>query len=57
MTKTSLFRFLQKAFELLLPPMDFRWQMLAFAGINIIICVVLEDVIVEYLIFKGLRKW
>jgi len=53
----SLSRVFQKAFEIFLPPDEsFRYQMLAFAAVNVIVCVILEDVIVEYFVFRKRGK-
>ncbi len=41
----------------MLPPdEDFRWTLLAFAAVNVILCVLLEDVFVEYVVFRGSRR-
>ncbi len=48
---------LQYWFELLLPPSEsFRWQILGIAAVNVVICVLLEDVVVEQFIFKRIRS-
>ena len=50
------FRYLQNSFELLLPPQqNYIWKILGIALLNIIICILLEDFVVEFLIFKKLR--
>ncbi len=48
---------MQYWFELLLPESDwFRWQILILAAINVVLCVVLEDGIVEHLVFRRFRN-
>ena len=51
------FRWFQKTFELLIPPVaEFRYILLGFAALNIIVCVILEDFVVEILIKKGVER-
>ena len=43
--------------EIFLPPyQEFRYLMLGFAAINVILCVLLEDVFMEYVVFRWLKK-
>lgn len=50
---------LQRVFELLLPPPgheSFRWTLLAIIAGNILVCIILEDIVVEIL-FRKLQAW
>ncbi|GLG93617.1 Cation-transporting ATPase [Gryllus bimaculatus] len=50
------FSWLQDTFELKLPPvMDFRLVMLAFSFGNLLLAFIIEDGIVDYLVFQKLR--
>jgi hypothetical protein len=54
-----LFSPVKRAFELLLPPdefLDFRWVLLAIIAGNIVVCIILEDVVVE-IAFRKLQNW
>ena len=48
---------MQSSMEILLPPyMDYRYLMLGFAAVNVIVCVLIEDVFMEYVVFRWLKK-
>jgi hypothetical protein len=48
----------QALFEIFLPPeVSFRYYMLALAAANVVVCIVLEDVVVEYCVFRRRAKW
>jgi len=50
---------MERVFELLLPPPgyeDFRWVLLAIIAGNIVVCVLLEDVVVE-ISFRKFQNW
>lgn len=50
-------RFFQKEFELLIAPVqEFRYILLGFSVLNICICVILEDCIVEIFLQKGVQR-
>ena len=51
------FSWLQYYFELFVPPnKNYRWLLLGVAALNVALCVIVEDVFMEYVVFRGLRK-
>ena len=51
------FSWLQYYFELFVPPnTSYRWLLLGVAALNVALCVIVEDVFMEYVVFRGLRK-
>ena len=52
-----LSRVFQQQFELLIPPvLEFRYMLLGFAALNICVCVILEDFVVEILLQKLVHR-
>ena len=52
-----IFSWLQYYFELFVPPNpNYRWLLLGVAAVNVALCVIVEDVFMEYVVFRGLRK-
>ena len=52
-----LSRVFQQQFELLIPPvLEFRYILLGFAALNICVCVILEDFVVEILLQKLIHR-
>ena len=52
-----IFSGLQYYFELFVPPnTNYRLFLLGVAALNVALCVIVEDVFMEYVIFRGLRK-
>eukprot|EP00095_Tigriopus_kingsejongensis_P012017 maker-scaffold982_size73714-snap-gene-0.8 protein:Tk12017 transcript:maker-scaffold982_size73714-snap-gene-0.8-mRNA-1 annotation:"cation-transporting atpase 13a3" len=50
-------KYIQSSFETLLPPVeDFRYIMIGFAVVNVVLCVVIEDCFMEYIIFRQCRQ-
>jgi len=50
-------RVFQQQFELLIPPvLEFRYMLLGFAALNICVCVILEDFVVEILLQKLIHR-
>ena len=53
----QIFSWLQYYFELFVPPnTNYRLLLLGVAALNVALCVIVEDVFMEYVIFRGLRK-
>ena len=53
----QIFSWLQYYFELFVPPSSsYRWLLLGVAALNVALCVFVEDVFMEYVVFRGLRK-
>ena len=56
-TTIQIFSWLQYYFELFVPPSSsYRWLLLGVAALNVALCVFVEDVFMEYVVFRGLRK-
>ena len=52
-----LSRVFQQQFELLIPPvLEFRYMLLGFAALNICVCVILEDFVVEILLQRLIHR-